>query len=47
MNRTIRDRKLKTCKLVCMQVMGSGGSEGTEGITFHHQMTELLLLSHI
>ena len=24
----LRDRKLKTCKLVCMQTMGSGGSEG-------------------
>ena len=41
----LRDRMLKTCKLVCMQTMGSGGSEGTEGITFHqyiyHQRTEL------
>ena len=48
MNRPMHlsDRKLKTCKL-----MGSGGSEGTEGITFHwyiyHQRTELILLSHI
>ena len=34
-----RDRKLKTCKkLACMQTMGDGGgggSESTEGITFH------------
>ena len=37
---------------VCMQTMGSGGSEGTDGTTFHqytgnHQRTELILLSHI
>ena len=31
----IRYRKLKTCKLVCMQTMGSEGSEVSEGITFH------------
>ena len=31
----LRDRKLTTCKLVCIQTMGNGGSEGTEGITFH------------
>ena len=45
----LRDRKLKTCKLACMQTMGSGGSEGTESITFHqyHQRTELILLSHV
>ena len=34
----LTDRKLKTCKLVCMETMGSEGSEGTEGITFQfHQ----------
>ena len=52
----LRDRKLKTCYVVglqlCMQTMGSGGSEGTDGTTFHqytgnHQRTELILLSHI
>ena len=45
----LRDRKLKTCKLVCMQTMGSVGSEDTDGITFHryHQRTEFILLSHI
>ena len=45
----LRDRKLNTCKLVYMQTMGSGDSEGTESITFHqyHQRTELILLSHI
>ena len=37
---------------LCMQTMGSGGSEGTDGTTFHqytgnHQRTELILLSHI
>ena len=38
---------------LCIQTMGSGGgSEGTDGITFHqytgnHQRTELILLSHI
>ena len=37
---------------LCMQTMGSGGSEGTESITFHqytgnHQRTELILLGHI
>ena len=37
---------------LCMQTMGSGGSEGTESIAFHqyagnHQRTELILLSHI
>ena len=31
----LSDRKLKTCKLVCMQTMGSWGSEGAEDITFH------------
>ena len=31
----------------CIQTIGSGGSEGTEHITFHHQRTELILLSHI
>ena len=35
----LRDRKLKTYKLVCMQTMGSGGSEGTEGITFHRYIS--------
>ena len=35
----LRDRKLKTCKLVCMQTMGSAGSEGTEGITFHRYIS--------
>ena len=25
----LRDRKLKTCKLVCIHTMGSGGREGT------------------
>ena len=35
----LRDRKLKTCKLVCMQTMGSGGGEGTEGITFHRYIS--------
>ena len=37
---------------LCMQTMGSGGSEGTDGTTFNqytgnHQRTELILLSHI
>ena len=35
----LRDRKLNICKLVCMQTMGSGGSEGTEGITFHQYVS--------
>ena len=35
----LRDRKLNTCKLVCMQTMGSGGSEGNEGITFHQYVS--------
>ena len=51
----LRDRKLKTMLVglqLCMQTMGSGGSEGTDGTTFHqytgnHQRTELILLSHI
>ena len=30
----LRDRKLRTCKLVCMQTMGSGDSEGTRASTF-------------
>ena len=31
----LRDGKLKTCnKLACMHVIGSGGSDGTQG---HHQ----------
>ena len=38
----LRDRKLNTCKLVCMQTMGSGGSEGTEGITFHRYIIKVL-----
>ena len=44
----LRDRKLNTCKkLACMQTMGGGDSEGTEGISFHHhQRTELILLNH-
>ena len=35
---------------LCMQTMGSGGSEGTDGTTFHQytgERTELILLSHI
>ena len=36
----LRDRNMKTCqKLACMQTMGSGGSEGTEGITFHQYIS--------
>ena len=48
----LRDRKLKTCKLVCMQTMGSGGSEALMASPFtgsgiYHQITELIWLSHI
>ena len=35
----LRDMKLKTCQLVCMQTMGSVGTEGTEGITFHQYIS--------
>ena len=35
-----RYRKFKTCKkLACMQTMGGGGSESTDGITFHHYIS--------
>ena len=33
-------------KSACMQTMGGGGSEGTEGITIHqlHQRSKLIML---
>ena len=49
-------RKFNTCKKpACMQTMGGGGSEdsegsaGSEGITIDqlHQMNELIILSHM
>ena len=43
-------RKFNTCKKsACMQTMGGGGIEGTEGITIHqlHQRSELFMLSHM
>ena len=36
----LRYRKLKTCKLVCMQTMGIGGSEGIEG--HHHSLVYII-----
>ena len=45
MNRSmhLRERTLKPReKLDCMQTMGGGGSEGTEGIICHQYISSLL-----